>query len=232
MKLVKIAPVVLAGALLAGCGQAEEKKVTFENHIDQASYGVGLNIGRQLSQEGVEINAEAVSAGIQDALNKAEQQISDDVIRAAIEKVREEQERKMAALNDAAAKKSEEFLAANASKEGVSTTDSGLQYEVMTAVEGEAAQPTAADSVTVHYHGTLIDGSVFDSSVERGQPATFPLGNVIPGWTEGLQLMKVGEKFKFFIPAELAYGARSPSPAIPANSALIFEVELLEIQGK
>jgi FKBP-type peptidyl-prolyl cis-trans isomerase FklB len=132
-------------------------------------------------------------------------------------------------LSDAVAKAGEEFLAENAKREGVVVTESGLQYEVMTAVEGDAAKPTAADTVSVHYHGTLIDGTVFDSSVERGEPVQFPLGNVIPGWTEGVQLMKVGEKFKFFIPAELAYGARSPSPKIPANSALVFEVELLEI---
>lgn len=229
MKFLKTAPVVLAGTLLlAACGQ-EEKKVTFENHIDQASYGVGLNIGRQLSQEGVEMNSDAVAAGIKDALASAEQRVDDETIKAAFEKIREEQTRKQEALNDVAAQASKDFLAENAKKEGVSATESGLQYEVMTAVEGDADKPTAADVVRVHYHGMLIDGTVFDSSVERGQPAQFPLNGVIPGWTEGLQLMKVGEKFKFTIPAELAYGARSPSPKIPANSALVFEVELLEV---
>ena len=231
MKFIKSVPVILAGTLfLAGCGQ--EEKVKLENHVDQASYGVGLNIGRQLSQEDVEINAEAVAAGIKDALAKAEQQITDETIQAAFDKIREDQMRKQEALNDAAAKAGQDFLAENAKREGVVVTDSGLQYEVLTAVEGDAAKPVAADTVKVHYHGTLIDGTVFDSSVERGEPVEFPLGNVISGWTEGVQLMKVGEKFKFFIPAELAYGARSPSPKIPANSALIFEVELLEIAGK
>ncbi len=229
MKLLKTVPVVLTGALLlAACGQ-EEKKVTFENHIDQASYGVGLNIGRQLSQEGVEMNSDAVAAGIKDALSDAEQRVDDETIKAAFEKIREEQERKQAALNDAAAAESQKLLTENAKKEGVTSTESGLQYEVITAVEGDGEKPTAADVVRVHYHGTLMDGTVFDSSVERGEPAQFPLGNVIPGWTEGLQLMKVGEKFKFTIPSELAYGARSPSPKIPANSALVFDVELLEI---
>ncbi|MDO6681454.1 MULTISPECIES: FKBP-type peptidyl-prolyl cis-trans isomerase [unclassified Oceanobacter] len=228
MSFIKSVPVVLAGTLLlAACGQ--EEVVKLENHIDQASYGVGLNIGRQLSQEDVEMNAEAIAAGIKDALSEADQRIPDEVIQGAFEKIREEQMRKQEALGDAVAKAGEEFLAENAAKEGVTVTDSGLQYEVMTAVDGDAAQPTAADTVSVHYHGTLIDGTVFDSSVERGEPVQFPLGNVIPGWTEGVQLMKVGEKFKFFIPAELAYGARSPSPKIPANSALVFEVELLEI---
>lgn len=229
MKLLKTVPVVLTGALLlAACGQ-EEKKVTFENHIDQASYGVGLNIGRQLSQEGVEMNSDAVAAGIKDALSDAEQRVDDEAIKAAFEKIREEQERKQAALSDAAAAESQKLLTENAKKEGVTSTESGLQYEVITAVEGDGEKPTAADVVRVHYHGTLMDGTVFDSSVERGEPAQFPLGNVIPGWTEGLQLMKVGEKFKFTIPSELAYGARSPSPKIPANSALVFDVELLEI---
>ena len=229
MKFLKTAPVVLAGALLlAACGQ-EEKKVTFENHVDQASYGVGLNIGRQLSQEGVEMNSDAVAAGIKDALANAEQRVDDETIKAAFEKIREEQMRKQEALNDAASQASKDFLAENAKKEGVNATESGLQYEVMTAVEGDAEKPTAEDVVRVHYHGMLIDGTVFDSSVERGEPAQFPLRGVIPGWTEGLQLMKVGEKFKFTIPAELAYGARSPSPKIPANSALVFEVELLEV---
>ena len=248
MNFMKTAPVVLAGALLlAACGQEEKKaseatskvspkvaaqegnNVKLENHIDQASYGVGLNIGRQLKQEGVEMNSDAVAAGIKDALAGAAQRIDDEVIKAAFDKIRQEQEMKQAALNDAAAQASKDFLAENAKKDGVTTTESGLQYEVMTAVDGEAAQPTAADVVRVHYHGMLIDGSVFDSSVERGEPAQFPLRGVIPGWTEGLQLMKVGEKFKFTIPSELAYGARSPSPKIPANSALVFEVELLEV---
>jgi len=228
MHFMKSVPVILVGTLfLAACGQ--EEKVKLENHIDQASYGVGLNIGRQLSQEDVEMNADAVAAGIKDALAKADQQITDETIQAAFEKIREDQMRKQEALNDATAKASEDFLAENAKKDGVQVTDSGLQYEVLTAVEGDAAKPTAADTVKVHYHGTLIDGTVFDSSVERGEPIEFPLGNVIPGWTEGVQLMKVGEKFKFTIPANLAYGARSPSPKIPANSALVFEVELLDI---
>jgi len=134
-------------------------------------------------------------------------------------------------LNDAAAKAGQDFLAENAKREGVKTTESGLQYEVITAV-AEGATPAATDQVRVHYHGTLIDGTVFDSSVERGEPAQFPVNRVIRGWVEALQMMKVGEKWKLFIPADLAYGAQSPSPKIPANSALIFEVELLEIVGQ
>ena len=123
----------------------------------------------------------------------------------------------------------EVFLLENGKKEGVITTESGLQYEILEA-KSEGESPVLTSSVNVHYHGTTIDGGVFDSSVERGMPISFPLGAVIQGWQEGLQLMKVGEKFKFTIPSEIAYGDQSPSPAIPANSTLIFEVELLGIE--
>ncbi|WP_370647479.1 FKBP-type peptidyl-prolyl cis-trans isomerase [Bacterioplanoides sp. SCSIO 12839] len=218
---------VLGAALLVGCGQ--EEKVKLENHIDQASYGVGLNIGRQLASESVEMNADAIAAGIKDVLTEAEQRIDDSVIEAAFNQVREEQQRKQDALNDAAAKASEDFLAENAKRDGVQVTESGLQYEVLTAAEGEGEKPAATDTVRVHYHGTLTDGTVFDSSVERGEPAQFPVNGVIKGWIEALQLMQPGDKWKLTIPADLAYGARSPSPKIPANSALVFEVELLEI---
>jgi len=119
------------------------------------------------------------------------------------------------------------FLAANAKKDGVTTTASGLQYKVIKA--GTGASPKAADQVKVHYTGTTIDGNVFDSSVQRGQPAVFPVGAVIPGWVEALQLMKVGDKWQLVIPSRLAYGPQSPTPAIPPNSVLIFEVELIEI---
>jgi FKBP-type peptidyl-prolyl cis-trans isomerase FklB len=129
---------------------------------------------------------------------------------------------------DAKADAGEAFLAANAKKDGVITTASGLQYKVMKSGTGDS--PKLADKVKVHYHGTLIDGTVFDSSVQRGEPITFPVGGVIPGWVEALQLMKVGDKWQLFIPAKLAYGDQSPSPAIPPNSVLIFEVELLGIE--
>ncbi|MFY9179106.1 MAG: FKBP-type peptidyl-prolyl cis-trans isomerase [Venatoribacter sp.] len=230
MKLIKTAPALLLGAmLLTGCNQGEAVNLKLDNHIDQASYGVGLNIGRQLGQEDVQVNADAVAAGIRDALSHAEPRIKDEVIAAAFEKIREEQMRKQEALDDEAAKTSKAYLDENAKKDGVKVTDSGLQYEVITAAPAGAAKPTAQDTVRVHYHGTLIDGTVFDSSVQRGQPAEFPVGGVIQGWVEALQLMSVGDKWKLTIPADLAYGARSPSPKIPANSALIFEVELLDI---
>jgi FKBP-type peptidyl-prolyl cis-trans isomerase FklB len=228
MNLIKSAPAVILGALLlAGCGQ--EDSVKLENHVDQASYGVGLNIGRQLSREEVDMNADAIAAGIKDALANAEPRIGEDVIKAAFDKIREEQTMKQEALNDAAAKAGQDFLAENAKRKDVTVTESGLQYEVMVAAADGQPVPEASDTVRVHYHGTLIDGTVFDSSVERGEPAQFPVTGVIRGWVEALQMMKVGDKWKLYIPAVLAYGARSPSPRIPANSALVFEVELLDI---
>lgn len=228
MKLIKIAPAVVLGALmLSGCNQ--ENSVKLENHIDQASYGVGLNIGRQLASEDVKVNADAVAAGLQDALSGAEPRIKEDVIAAAFDKIREEQMQKQQALDEEASKASAEYLAENAKKDGVVVTESGLQYEVLTAAADGAKSPAETDVVRVHYHGTLTDGTVFDSSVDRGQPAEFPVNGVIQGWVEALQLMHVGDKWKLTIPADLAYGAHSPSPLIPANSALVFEVELLEI---
>lgn len=228
MKLIKVAPALaLSALLLSGCNQGESVKL--ENHIDQASYGVGLNIGRQIAQDDVKVNADAIAAGIRDAINNEEPRLTEDVIAAAFDQLREEQMRKQSALDDEAAKASAAYLEENATKDGVTVTESGLQYEVITAAPEGAAKPTAQSMVRVHYHGTLTDGSVFDSSVERGQPAEFPVNGVISGWVEALQLMSVGDKWKLSIPADLAYGAQSPSPKIPANSALVFEVELLEI---
>ncbi|MBL4832512.1 MAG: FKBP-type peptidyl-prolyl cis-trans isomerase [Alcanivorax sp.] len=227
MKLVKLVPAVALGTLLlAGCGQ--EESVKLETTAQKASYGVGLNIGRQLKQEGAELEADAVIAGIRDSIADAEPKLTQEDIQAAFMSMQEDAERKQKALEDEAAQASVAFLEENAKKDGVTVTESGLQYEVITAVE-EGKSPEATDKVRVHYHGTLTSGEVFDSSVERGEPAEFPVNGVIRGWVEALQLMKEGEKWKLTIPAELAYGARSPSPKIPANSALVFEVELVKI---
>ncbi|MBE0481976.1 MAG: FKBP-type peptidyl-prolyl cis-trans isomerase [Bacterioplanes sp.] len=222
-----LSAVVLGSFLLAGCGQ--EAPVKLDSHVDQVSYGIGLNIGRQLAQDPIDLNVAALAAGIEDIMNNAQQRVDDDVLEQAFAKVRADQERKARALNDEMAAKSAEFLADNAQRDGVMVTESGLQYEVLVAADADQPQPKATDTVRVHYHGTLIDGSVFDSSVQRDDPAQFPVNGVIPGWIEALQLMRVGDKWKLTIPSELAYGARSPSPRIPANSALVFEVELLDI---
>lgn len=230
MKLPSYSLITLLSALflLTSCGA---KDVELKTNTDKASYGVGLNIGRQLSMEEVDMNPDAIAEGIRDGLAKADPKLSEEVIREAFDKIREEQMAKQKEKEENAAKEGKAFLDENAKKEGVTTLESGLQYEVISQSEGETAKPKANDVVKVHYHGTLVDGSVFDSSVERGSPAEFVVSGVIAGWVEALQLMEVGDKWKLYIPADLAYGSRSPSPKIPANSALIFEVELLEIKA-
>lgn len=230
MKIKHLAVAVAAAAVLAGCGKQDESSVDIKTHAEKVSYGIGYSMGKNFKEEGVDdLNAMAIAAGVADALADKEQRVSDAELMESFAFIQERTQERMNAINDETAKAGQAFLQENAQREGVNTTESGLQYEVL--VKAEGAMPKISDSVQVHYHGTLIDGSVFDSSVERGSPAEFPVGAVIPGWVEGLQLMQVGEKFKFYIPSELAYGRQSPSPAIPPNSTLIFEVELLGISG-
>ncbi len=229
MKMIKLAGVSVLGLALAACNGEQEKQVTLESDMDKVSYGMGLNIGKNFKEQGLAMNVDAISMGMHDAL-AGKQQVDDEIIQAAAEAVRNREMEKQQALGDEQAKVGLNFLAENAKREGVTTTESGLQYEIITQGSGEGESPLATDMVSVHYHGTLIDGTVFDSSVERKQPAAFQLNAVIKGWTEALQLMKVGDKWRLYLPANIAYGARSPSPKIPANSTLIFEVELLEIK--
>ena len=194
----------------------------------QASYGIGLQMGEQLASnpfDGLEISA--VSAGIADAFAGAESKVSQQDLQAAFQVISERMQAAAAEQAKVLSAAGEEFLAENAKKEGVVVTESGLQYEVIT--EGEGESPTAESTVSVHYHGSLIDGTVFDSSVERGQPAEFPVGGVIAGWTEALQLMTEGSKWRLYIPFNLAYGERGSQGAIPPYATLIFEVELLAI---
>ena len=233
MKLKHLAAVVAMATLaLTGCdNKATETKVDLQTPAQKVSYGIGLTMGKNLKDDGMDdINPQAVAAGIADALAGGEQRVDDEALMEAFMFVQKRAEEKMNALNDATAKAGQEYLAENAKRDGVTTTDSGLQYEVLTAAEGD--KPKATDTVRVHYTGTLIDGSVFDSSIERGEPVEFPVMAVIPGWVEALQLMSVGEKYRLVIPSELAYGAQSPTPAIPANSTLVFEVELLGLVGQ
>lgn len=226
------AAVALVGLVLAGCDkQAAEKEQELKTPAQKASYGIGLNMGRSLAQEGMDdLDSKAVALGIEDALAKKEQRLTDDQLMEAFGFLQKRAEERMTALADENAKAGKKFLEDNGKREGVITTASGLQYEVLKKADG--AQPKADDVVSVHYEGKLIDGTVFDSSIQRGAPIDLPVGGVIPGWVEGLQLMHVGEKYKLYIPSELAYGAQSPSPAIPANSVLVFELELLGIQEK
>lgn len=228
MRHQRLAPAIaLVGLVLAGCDS--ETSVKLETPAQKASYGIGLNMGKSLAQEGMsDLDSRAVAQGIDDALGKKEQKLTDEELMEAFVFLQTRAEEKMAEANREAVAAGEKYLEDNAKREGVKTTESGLQYEVLKAAEGP--KPTAEDVVTVHYEGSLTDGTVFDSSLKRGTPIDLPVGGVIPGWVEGLQLMSVGEKYKLYIPSELAYGEQSPSPLIPANSVLVFELELLDIK--
>ncbi len=229
MKIVKLASVGILGLALAACNNEATKEVQLESDLDKVSYGMGLNIGKNFKQQDLAMNVDAIAAGMRDALAD-KQRLDDEVIQAAAESVRDREMEKQKAISDVQSQKGQEFLVENAKREGITSTESGLQYEVITEGAAGGATPAVTDVVSVHYHGTLVDGTVFDSSIERNQPAEFPVNAVIKGWTEALQLMKVGDKWKLYLPADIAYGARSPSPKIPANSALVFEVELLDIK--
>ena len=224
------AAVALVGLVLAGC-DAQTSEVELKTPAQKASYGIGLNMGKSLLQEGLDdLDSKAVAMGIEDAIGKKEQKLKDEELAEAFAFLQKRSEERMAKLNEESAQAGKKFLEENGKKDGVKTTESGLQYEVVKKTEG--AQPKATDVVTVHYEGKLIDGTVFDSSIQRGSPIDLPVSGVIPGWVEGLQLMHVGEKYKLYIPSELAYGAQSPSPAIPANSVLVFDLELLAIKDQ
>lgn len=222
------AAVALVGLVLAGC-DSQTSEVKLESPAQKASYGIGLNMGKSLAQEGMDdLDSKAVAQGIEDAIGKKEQRLKDEELIEAFAFLQKRAEERMAAMNEESVKAGKQYLDDNGKREGVVTTESGLQYEVLKKAEG--AQPKATDVVTVHYEGKLTDGSVFDSSIQRGSPIDLPVSGVIPGWVEGLQLMHVGEKYKLYIPSELAYGEQSPTPAIPANSVLVFELELLSIK--
>ena len=202
----------------------------YSTNAQRASYGIGRQMGEQLLSnpfDGVE--ADVVAAGLVDALNGKPSEVSADDINAAFSEISKEIKAKQAEKAKVHAAEGEAFLAENAKKEGITVLESGLQYEVIN--EGDGEKPSKSSTVKTHYHGTLIDGTVFDSSVQRGTPAEFPVGGVIAGWTEALQLMPVGSKWRLFIPHNLAYGERGAGGDIAPYSALVFEVELLEIVG-
>ncbi len=202
-----------------------------ESEQGKAGYSIGVNIGMNLVNQMPmdDLDADSLVAGVRDALS-GELQMSEEEIMASIQAFSIAQQEKMSAEVEASSQAGVEFLVSNGERAEVTSTASGLQYEVLEQGAASGSMPSETDTVTVHYHGTLIDGTVFDSSVERGQPASFPLNGVIAGWTEGVQLMKVGDKFRFFIPPELAYGANGAGALIGPNATLIFDVELLEVQ--
>ena len=229
----RVLTAALMGLLIVGSTvRGQEEKPKLESQQEKACYGIGLNLGKNFARQGLEVSYEALFKGIRDGFKGADPAISDEVIEAALVAMQEAMQKKQAELRKAQIEKNKKegdaYLAENAKKPGVTVTDSGLQYEVIKA--GDGASPKETDVVTTHYHGTLVDGTVFDSSVERKQPAQFPVNRVIPGWTEALQMMKVGDKWRLVIPSELAYGMNPrPGGPIGPNAVLIFEVELLKI---
>jgi len=230
MKKTIIASVCVA--MLAACSQPAEVKL--DNDKAKLSYAIGMDIGASLQSLSTEFDRAVLIAAINDRLDSKELKLKDEEATAVKQAFFKLQAEKRVAEQKALAEKNKidgaAFLAENAKKPGVTVTASGLQYEVLTAADGP--KPAESDSVKVHYRGTLLDGTEFDSSYKRGQPITFPLNGVISGWTEGVQLMNVGSKYKFVIPAELAYGERGAGSTIAPNSTLIFEVELLGIEDQ
>lgn len=241
MKLTNILAATVVGLSVVSCsnGQFKEKS-SLATEVDSVSYALGLDMANKIKENFDDMDQGLFVQGFKNGMDSTnlliESKDINNILRTFFQK---KQQEKMKEMQEEQAKKAEvefgdnkkageEFLAENKIKDGVQTTESGLQYIVLKEGEGEA--PTASSRVKVHYHGTLTDGTVFDSSVERGEPSEFGVGQVIKGWTEGLQLMKPGAKYKFFIPQELAYGAQQRGQHIKPFSALVFEVELLEVE--
>ena len=220
----------LASVLPAAAAQEKE----LESDQDKVSYLIGRNIGQTIKQDGLDLDVETLVDGLRDGLAGNESKVTEaeaEKVMAAFQaRMQAEAASKAEAEGKANAVAAEEFLTNNKKREQVTTTDSGLQYEILN--KGEGPKPGAADTVSVHYHGTLLDGTVFDSSVKRGQPASFAVNQVIAGWTEVLQLMPTGSKWKVVIPSGLAYGKNGAGSAIGPNETLVFEIELLAIEGK
>lgn len=215
--------------VLAG---AKEERKKPESSQDRISYALGVNLGGNFAAQGLTVNAEFLMQGLKDALADAPLLLTDEELRDAMLALRQEMQQKQQARMEEISRKnmseSNAFFEENGKKAGIVTLPSGLQYQMIQ--EGKGKKPGKDDTVTVHYSGTLLNGQEFDSSYKRGEPATFKVGGVIPGWTEALQLMKEGTKMKLFIPPQLAYGEHGAGPLIGPNAALIFDVELLKIE--
>lgn len=211
--------------------KADVAKAAFASPIDKASYAIGADIAANFKRQGIDINPEMMAKGLLEA-SAGKSALTEPEVRETITalqtELRAKAQEKAKVQGDKNKKDGEAFLAANATKEGVTTLPSGLQYKVIKM--GDGPKPTATDKVECHYKGTLLDGSEFDSSYSRNAPATFPVNGVIKGWTEALQIMPVGSKWQLFVPAALAYGENGGGPKIGPNSTLIFEVELLGIK--
>jgi FKBP-type peptidyl-prolyl cis-trans isomerase len=213
---------------------ATQQPLKLTTQKEKLSYAIGMNIGQSMKKDALDIDPAILTRALKDALAGSKPQMTEEEAKAVITTFRNEMIAKKQAeekkISDANKQAGEQFLATNKTREGVVTLPSGLQYKVIK--QGDGPKPTATDTVETNYRGTLINGTEFDSSYKRGEPATFPVNQVIKGWTEALQLMPVGSKWQLFIPADLAYGPRSPSPEIGPNSALIFDIELLSIKKK
>jgi FKBP-type peptidyl-prolyl cis-trans isomerase FklB len=229
---VRLLGIGLAGLLLIACNGKGNAKL--ETQKDKVSYIIGQNIGRSFKQQGLDgdvIDLVKLRAGIEDVLTGAEAKLTEEQMAEIMTAFQQDMMKRADSVNKAKGaankKAGEDFLAANAKKSGVVVLPSGLQYKVIT--EGKGEKPTLTSMVSVQYRGTLIDGKEFDSSIKRGQPATFPVNGVIAGWTEALQLMPVGSKWMLYVPSALAYGEQAAGPDIGPSSTLIFEVELLSV---
>lgn len=206
-------------------------EVTLETVDQRVSYGVGYNLGSNIARDGnLEADFDAIVAGLEDGLAQSETRIDRETLQAAFAVLQERAASVTSAVAENNLAEAEAWLASNAERDEVTVTESGLQYEVLVEGPEDAPSPTPDDTVEVHYHGTLVDGTVFDSSIERGETVSFPVNRVIAGWTEALQLMSVGDKWKLYIPPQLGYGERGAGSDIPPNAALIFEVELIGIE--
>ncbi len=228
-----ITTAALALGLLAGSASAAETKMTLKDDKDKISSSIGLNIGKSMKQEGLDINPDALAAAMKDVFAGAKPQLTEEQVQQVMQDFQKQMMAKqMAAREEGLGKnkaEGEKFLTNNKKKEGVKTTASGLQYKVIK--DGTGKTPKATDTVKTHYRGTLINGTEFDSSYKRGEPAEFPVNGVIKGWTEALQLMKEGAKWQLFIPSDLAYGERGAGKDIGPNSTLIFDIELLSVKA-
>lgn len=229
-----------AGAVLVGCNQQATETpapeapaaLTLTTQEQRVSYGMGVGLGERMAQESFSIDVDAFAAGVKHVLEKQDRLMTQEEIMAEMQtfqqKLMAEQKAAQEAVGIKNKTEGETFLAENSKKEGVVTLESGLQYSVIT--EGNGDKPAATDTVEVHYSGTLLDGTEFDSSYKRGSTVSFPVNGVIPGWTEALQLMPAGSKWKLYIPSELAYGAGGTGGPIGPNATLLFEVELVAVQ--
>lgn len=230
MKYIAIAAVV---SLLSACSGIITPTSKLKDKADTTSYAIGVNVGTSFKTQELDINMESFVSGMIDALDKdtAKVKLTEEQLQAAFavlqQEVMDKQMAKMETLKKENQVKSDTFFKENAKKVGVKTTGSGLQYRVIT--EGKGRKPVPTSDVIVHYKGSLLDGTIFDSSYDRGQPVKFKVNSVIPGWTEALQLMRVGSKYEIYLPSELAYGDQG-NQSIPPGAALIFEVELLDVK--